>query len=358
MSMIPCPGCGLPRVEEQVATVPCPVCATAGADAGPARAGAKKPAGPDPTAGLPTDVGELGRFAGHTGGGFPGWFVGATLFACGIAAGVAGVLGWQTAFPPEPPRDSPAEVAWVNPSPPTPPRRVAVAPMPHEYVPPPPIPGLTPGPGPGPESPPPDPKSVVEPPPPGRVVTVELNQPDATYTVPFPMKKGERVVLKGKVNTLKVSGLDGGAVLDASGLEASNVHVSGKIDNRSELKVNAPSGTVTVSGSVGGNSFVVISAPGGDVKFSNATKDETHPGSRIDGGSRVVVTARAVELKGDVNGIETRVTVNLPRSGWLRVAAVRGIATVEYSVADGKGTPDVSVGHVSPTANFKRITID
>src|SRR6478735_8659472 len=105
MSMIPCPGCGLPRVEEQVAAgVACPVCA-----AGPAAPAATsrpvgKPTQPDPTAGLPSDVGELNRSAAPASA-LPRWFAWAVVFLLGGGAGAAGVLGWQTVFPPHPEAD-------------------------------------------------------------------------------------------------------------------------------------------------------------------------------------------------------------------------------------------------------------
>jgi hypothetical protein len=341
MPMIACPGCGLPREESLVNAVPCPVC-----DAGPSavatssRAATAKSAPPDPTANLPSDASQLHATpaVASSGAGFVGWVV---VFALGVGVGVGGLLGWQAAFPPDgPKRDSNLDTAQVQqPGPKVPAKSgVAVAPMPHE-----PSPRTADS---NPEPTPDPPKVPKVTPPPERAVVVPLDDPAAVHTVPS-LKKGERLVLRGKVKTLRIEGLDAGAILDASALQVQNVFVSGKIDSRSTLKVNAPDGVVLVAGAINGQSAVEIHAPGGEVKFSRS-------GNAIDGGSTVTVAGRNVELRGDVNGIETKVTVNIPGTGSLKVAAVRGIARVEYRVA-GEGTPEVVAGVVSPTATFQKI---
>ena len=154
------------------------------------------------------------------------------------------------------------------------------------------------------------------------------------------------MLLRGRIKSLRLHGLDAGSVLDASALEAANVTASGKIDGRSVLKLNVPNGTVTFTGPVEGGSAVTINAPDGSVRFKSAAK--------IDEGSTVRITAHSIDLRGEVNGVETRVTATIPAAGSLEVAAVRGVATVEYRVV-GRGTPNVEVGSVSPTANFRKI---
>ncbi|HSQ57829.1 MAG TPA: hypothetical protein VLM40_19050, partial [Gemmata sp.] len=160
-------------------------------------------------------------------------------------------------------------------------------------------------------------------------------------------RSGEHVVLRGTVKTLRVDGLDGGAILDASGLRVESASVAGKIDGRSVFKLNAPGGAVMVSASVAGKSSVDIKAPGGSVRFLSDR-------ARIEGGSTVAITARNVELRGDVNGIATKVAVNIPGNGSLKVAAIRGLAKVEYRVT-GDGMPEVIASTVSPTATFHRL---
>jgi hypothetical protein len=332
----------LPREEAQVGAVPCPVCDatySAPAIAPPAVA---TPAAPDPTANLPADASQLhaAPAVASANAGRVGWVM---VFALGVGVGVGGVLGWQAAFRPG---KADRETAQAEPPAPKPAAKpgVVVAPLPHEPVARKAEPKVEPTPEPKKPDPPapPAPKFAV----PENAVVVALDDPAATHTVPV-LRKGERIVLRGRVKTLRVNGLDAGAILDASALRADNVHVGGKIDGRSTLRVNAPDGVVRVLAPVGGKSEVRIDAPGGEVKF-------TRGGDAIEGGSTVTITGRNVELRGDVNGIETKVAVNIPGTGSLKVADVRGIATVEYRVA-GDGTPEVTAGAVSPTAHFRRI---
>jgi hypothetical protein len=162
------------------------------------------------------------------------------------------------------------------------------------------------------------------------------------------------MVLKGKVKTLRTAGLAAGAVVDASALEAANIYVGGRIEGGAVLKLYSPGGVVTVAAATVGKSTLEIMAPGGTVNFSSATSP-SRPGSAIDAGSKVTITARAVELHGDINGVETKVRVNLPRTGSLKITAIRGIAIVEYHIADGKGIPEVIAETVSPTATLKKV---
>jgi hypothetical protein len=217
--------------------------------------------------------------------------------------------------------------------------------MPHEPAPPSPPPELAIAPA---------PRVATGPPPPPRIVTLDLFMPDVVYVLPSDLRKAPRVILRGKVKALKVISLDNGQVLDASGLTAETVSVSGRVGNGSVLKVNAPGGIVNINEGISGKSSVEINAPGGEVRFTRETRPG-RPGSEIDGGSTVTITARRVDLRGDVNGIETRVTVNLTDDGWLWAEAVRGIATVEYRTANSPGKPSASAGIVTPTATFRQI---
>ena len=147
---------------------------------------------------------------------------------------------------------------------------------------------------------------------------------------------------------------DLGYGLGASGLEAETINVGGKIDGHSVLKLNAPNGTVHFSGKIVGGAVVAVNAPGGEVKFVYATAGAKE-GTKIDGGSKVSITGRFVEFKGDITGDGTEVSVTLTRSAWLKIAAVNGSATVEYrSQAGGWSTPDMTVGPVAPTATFRK----
>ncbi len=348
MATVACPGCGLPRAEGAVGVIPCPVCDVTPDTGGLHPPLAKKKHDSDPTAGMPADASELNAPGGGSReSGSWRLVYGGAAFLLGAAVGVCGLLALQAINRPQLKSDESDVVTKGIDAPPPAPLRPAVAPMPHA----PHVPPTVAEPDPDPDF-----KPVQPPPPPGRVTVVELNEPDAIYAVPFPMKKGEHVVLKGKVKTLRVPGLDAGAVLDASGLEASVITVTGKIDNRSTLKLFAPNGTVHVTGKIDGKSVVEVNAPDGEVKFMLATTP-TREGSKIDGGSAVAVTARAVEFKGDITGLGTKVTVILTRNALLKVAVVSGSALVEYkSQAAGWSPPDVIVGTVvGRTATVRKV---
>jgi hypothetical protein len=106
---------------------------------------------------------------------------------------------------------------------------------------------------------------------------------------------------------------------------------------------------------VSGRSRVEINAPGSEVRFPFPTSTE-RSGSRITGGSSVTIIGRTVDLRGDIDGIGTKVKVTLTRNGSLKVAAVSGTAAVEYRSADARATSlNVAVFSVAPTATLRRI---
>lgn len=357
MATVACPGCGLPRVESELGAKPCPVCAAAPTAAAPR---ARKPAAPDPTAGLPADASQLHTAdATRPPDGGSRLTVGAVAFACGLLCGVGGVFAVQELDSPKSDDTEPKFVSGTNAVPPPQPQtdgtggprpplaEVQVAPMPRAVV------ARPPATEPDPD---PEPKAQQPPPPPGRVTTFELNQPDAPFVVPFTMKAGQHVVLKGKAKSLRVAQLDGGAILDASQLEVGSVAVNGVISGGSKLKVKAPA--VSVFGRITGGAEVTIDAAGGEVKFNYPTTP-ARDGSKIDGGAKVAITARVVEFKGDIAGDGTKVSVVLTRNAWLKFAALSDKATLEYkSQVAGWSPPDVLPGTVAPGATFQKIDND
>jgi hypothetical protein len=365
MATVACPGCGLPRAETEIGAKPCPVC-----DAAPVATSAPrakpKPTEPDPTDGLPADVSELNSPTARTspraakpavnrtpnhqpGGSSRTLLVGAITFVLGTLCGIGGVLTFQAIEWPKPKPEeleTAAKPEGETPAPIRKPFGPAIAPMPHEG-------GIKP--------------IVVDPepdtdfqlpiplPPPGVVVTHTINKPGEAYSIP-PMKKGEHIVLKGKVKTLHVHALDEGSILDASGLETEVITVTGRIDTGSTLKLNTqPKGTVHITGKIDGKSTLEINAPDGEVKFM-VTTINGREGSKIDNGSKVAITARTVEFKGDIAGTGTKVAITLSRNAWLKVTSISGEATVEYkSQVAGWSPPDVIVGTVSRNATFRKI---
>lgn len=353
MAMIACPGCGLPREDDRAGVVPCPVCVATPAPE-PIAAPTTNAAPPDPIAGLPADVSQMEAPAARASGRWILPVAIASAFLLGIASGMGGLLAWQGGWkgvaentPPgltdDSVRDQPARLP------------LAVAPWPRlqnislsslttratqtES-------GFRP-------------KSVIrvlpDPAAVARKLIIPLNQPDAAYTIPRPVEPGEHVILRGKVRMLRVNGLGPGAVVDASALEAGSIYVGGTIEGGSILRLRCPDGVVEVPAAVRGPSRLEIDAPGSSVRFLHpSTADQ--PGSRIDGGAIVLITARSVDLRGDVAGADTSVRVTLTRNGSLKVAAVRGAAAVEYC-SENRLVPEpaANAAVVEPGATFRKI---
>jgi hypothetical protein len=354
MAVIECPGCGLPREDDQIGVVPCPICATA-ASAAPRQIihPSTDRSVADIPVGVPADAGELKAQTAQPSGRRLSSAATIGAFFLGVMAGVGGLLAWQWVHRHEEialaPRSSNDEVvsatSLVK-------RPIAVAPNPRartELVPASaraePISSLK---GKDVQKLPGETPATVK-----RVV-VPLNQPNASYTLPGPVNRGEHLILRGKVRMLRVNGLEPGAILDASELEAGSIYICGTIDGGSILRISCPDGVVEVPAAVRGRSRLDIHAPGSSVRFPHPTTSE-QAGSRIDGGSTVVITGRTVELRGDVDGAGTSVKVVLTRNGSLKIAAVRGAAAVEYRTENPLAAdPPASAAVVEPTATFKK----
>jgi hypothetical protein len=124
---------------------------------------------------------------------------------------------------------------------------------------------------------------------------------------------------------LVVSGLERGAVLDCSELDAAEVIVTGAIT---------------------GGSRLAIRAPGGIVRFL----------AGVEGRSDVDVTTRAVEFQSRIAGAGTRVRVTLTAGGSLGFAEIADPARLEYrKSAPDDPDPAVTRGKVSPPAVVARI---
>ena len=353
MALTPCLTCGLPRNADD-ADSPCPVCGRRADDADtPLTLD-------DPLARPPADdVIELAPTAAVTesGAGRNLALVGATVL---LGAGVLGVMLWDPWSRPaavdpyvEPPR--------VATAPPTPPASLGVpGPVPT----PPPVPELAPPPrlytpslaaAEPPElaepelAPPPRPAAVAA------VAEIRVNRPGEDFHLPR-IGEGNHVRLVGAVRKLTVDGVDGGAVLDASGLAARDVSLAGRIDGGATVSVRSEGGAVSVKEKVDGRSRLTIDAgPAGYVSFPNPGSG-SRGGSAIGGGSQVRITAKTVVLVGPVTGADTHVLVTLTRGGSLKVTAIDGPARLHWRQADpAAAPPKVSVEDKRGNSEFKAV---
>jgi hypothetical protein len=331
MATVTCPSCGLPRAPDLIDAAACPVCGTVGAEPG-AAGPANGPGGSHPP--LAEEVSAAVAPGRPAGGRSPAAAVGLVGFVVGLAAGVGGTVGWQNAAPrlAPPPQAAGPDTALgpgtrvgspvaVIPGPP------AVAPMPREVT----ARAAPPVTPPGGGSPPParegDPPAEAFPGPvPGRPAALTLDNPDGTSS-PH-VRPGGTLVLRGKVKKLVVSGLDGGAVLDCSALDAAEVVVVGPVFGRSRLAVRAPAGRVTFVADKG----------------------------TVGGGAAVEVVAKEVGLHGRVDGAGTRVAVRLADGGTLTFAEVDGPARLEYAAhPPGGPEPRVIAGRVGAGAVVRKV---
>ena len=375
MSTIACPGCGMPRAAELVDVAPCPVCGHTPADA------LELPGEPEPVAAEAAAPPPVARAPGSPKTRFG---VGVTLgFVLGALAGVGGVFAAQANWRPAP-RDAGDAAAAAQPEPaPTPapaqpsPVSAAVPGLSHSsYTPanpsvgvpkanesdtagfPKPL-GTVPVPPPEVEQPgqlhvPPMLVPVPQqPPPPGVPTVITVNEPDGVYTLPFPVQNREQVILKGKAKGLRLPAVGGGATVDASALDAREITV-GPVGGGAVVKLNAPEGSVRFTGRLDGKAVVEVNAAGGEVVFPAPPAGPE--GAAVDGGTKLVVTAKRVSIRGDVAGAGTHVHVTLTRAGALHVGVVQGAAVVEYrSATGGWSYSTVTVGPVAPTATVREL---
>jgi hypothetical protein len=153
------------------------------------------------------------------------------------------------------------------------------------------------------------------------------------------MNLDDRLTLTGRVRLLKIGTVGGKAVLDASGLEAEEVVITGDLNKNAVVKLNAPGGRVTISGHVTGNARLAVNAPGGEVI---APADP----ARFDHGCEVTVVAKRVEIGGLMTG-GSKLLVTLTAGGSLKLGRMDDEATVIYKrSAPTDPAPTVETGEL------------
>jgi hypothetical protein len=210
-----------------------------------------------------------------------------------------------------------------------------VAPFPHE-------PRRTRAADPEPEPPPPTrdgprPVAVVVPVNPKIAPVRHFDQPDDTVRLPD-LNTNDRVVLTGRVRVLRLGSVNGKGSVDASGLAAEEVLITGDLNGEAVVTVCAPSGTVALGGNVMGLSKLTIRAPGGRVLLERS--------GRFTGRSTATITARRLEALGPLTG-DTKVNVTFTRGGSLKLVRAEEGAILTYrKTAAGDPAPTVETGEV------------
>jgi hypothetical protein len=171
---------------------------------------------------------------------------------------------------------------------------------------------------------------------------------DGSFTVSA-LDGKTRVKLSGQIGTLRVSKLDGTAMLDATKLKAQEVIFDGEVTGRAQAKIVSHGASVRMNGNLGGQSQVLVNAAEGTVIVG--AEDGT--AGRISENARLTVTAKNVTIGGTIDGEKTRVKVTLSSGGSLRFTELAGEARME--VRKGKKTdpePRIDAGTIAPTAKY------
>ena len=237
-----------------------------------------------------------------------------------------GVLGAYLLVPrSEPIRVGANEAAAVAPSPfqQTIPAEPAVAPPPRMVHSLPPLPVVAARPAP-PRKNPWNPNLAVE----GAVERIDaksvrakkIDAPEGVVSV-SDMNRDDRLTLTGTVRQLRIGTVGGNAVLDASGLAAEEIIVTGDLNGRATVKINAPDGNVSIGGHVEGNAKVVVNAPRGEVLIGAAS-------GKLEGAGELTVIARSVEVSAMAG--QAKLIVTLTGGGRVTLGTVHENASVVY----------------------------
>jgi hypothetical protein len=150
-----------------------------------------------------------------------------------------------------------------------------------------------------------------------------FDHPDDTAALPD-LNITDRVVLTGKVRGLRIGSVNGKATLDASGLVAEEIVITGDLNSEATVKLNAPEGKVTIGGFVAGSAKLTITAPGGEVLIAKS--------ARVTNGTVLTITTRRLEALGTLSGA-AKVNVIFTRGGSLKLTLMEEGANVKFRKA-------------------------
>lgn len=217
---------------------------------------------------------------------------------------------------------------------------------------------------------------------------IQLNDPDGEYTIET-INRGRTVIVAGTVKTLKIAGLNEQSTLDAreldareilftgdvnsskvllgkaqtltlravnnrsqidgSLLSAKEIKLTGAINSGSSVKLHAPGGVVEILGDINDQGQIDVAAPEGKVLFLS------QGASSINSGARLTVLARDVDLRGAVNGPNTRLEFTFTKDGTLKFQRLNGGVTLHYRSANASDAPPrVEEGAVDARAEFRK----
>ena len=174
----------------------------------------------------------------------------------------------------------------------------------------------------------------------------KLTDPAAEFNVP-PLAQDELLKLTGRVKCLRVSSMDGSAMLDASELDADEIIVTGPIDGGTSLRLSAPQGRVALTGIVAGGTKVEIQAGDGVVVLGTDAQNS------IFGGAHLNITTRELNLQGAASG-GAEIAVNFTKGGSLRFAQLNEGAHVVFQKQNASDPdPRIEAGTITGGASVR-----
>jgi hypothetical protein len=219
----------------------------------------------------------------------------------------------------------------------------------------------------------------------------KINDPQGEFVQPT-INGGKTIVLLGVVKTLKIAGLNERSTLDATRLEAQEIVFTGHINGGSKAilgkgqrltvhdvndrsTLDAPelgAKVIHMDGGINGNSTIKLHAPGGVVEFRGELNDHAQVDvaaangkvvfkgrndASINGGAKINVVAKELEILGAVNGPQTSLDVTFTANGALKFRRINGNVRLHYRKADAS-EPDVRIemGALDARADFRQMT--
>jgi hypothetical protein len=155
----------------------------------------------------------------------------------------------------------------------------------------------------------------------GEVREKHIHNPDGVVLV-SDLNRDDRLTLTGQVRLLKIGTVGGKASLDASGLVAEEIIITGDVNQHAVVKLNAPNGKATIGGHVEGNARLTVNAPGGEVIVAAQS-------GRLDDDAEVAIVTKDLDVKGKLAG-QARLILTLTGGGTASVGSMEEKVVVIY----------------------------
>jgi hypothetical protein len=149
----------------------------------------------------------------------------------------------------------------------------------------------------------------------------QIHNPDGVVLA-ADLNSNDHLTLTGQVRLLKIGTVGGKASLDASGLVAEEIVITGDVNDHAVVKLNAPNGKVMIGGHVEGSARLTVNAPGGEVIVAAQS-------GKLDDNAEVAIVTKDLDVKGKLAG-QTRLILTLTGGGMASVGSMEETVVVIY----------------------------